>query len=500
MSNNVISVEYKKYFLGNILVCKIMVIISSLYIASYFAGSIFINFSNLLLPIILALVMSSFFCFRIYNNKMFLWCPLTWFGFSTSIYFGFGAILRSFSDNRVFSFLSILYDPTDTEILTTNLLNSISIFFVVLGYNYGSQFLNKLVEKKSRFNTYKFNSYLKRELPFFSLILLTIDCLIFVPNSLGLVNYSIPGFLMSISRILTVFLFLFSYWWASGDKKYSYYVIGIAIYETLVGVISFGKSAMLMPFIMVMLGFFWKGGRSKYLIFAFSISYILYTLIVQPISLVGRDTLYSDYSSNFSVAQRFSIASDATSDRFSGLIYSFGDSNTSKEDLAGIWLFWSRNSVTDIQAWLINEYDTGHPGKSLNTFFIALVPRALWPNKPVITNIGVELDAAVKNAPDSASSLAPTFNAEAYWNGGWFFVCLISFIFGLESSLYAYRAEKYLNNLSDLRYLPFAFLGIQFGTSLESWVIPNMVGGFATYLILWFIVSRLVRYPKIFIS
>ena len=188
-----------------------MVIISSLYIASYFAGSIFINFSNLLLPIILALVMSSFFCFRIYNNKMFLWCPLTWFGFSTSIYFGFGAILRSFSDNRVFSFLSILYDPTDTEILTTNLLNSISIFFVVLGYNYGSQFLNKLVEKKSRFNTYKFNSYLKRELPFFSLILLTIDCLIFVPNSLGLVNYSIPGFLMSISRILTVFLFLFCY-------------------------------------------------------------------------------------------------------------------------------------------------------------------------------------------------------------------------------------------------------------------------------------------------
>ena len=71
-----------------------------------------------------------------------------------------------------------------------------------------------------------------------------------------------------------------------------------------------------------------------------------------------------------------------------------------------------RFDVASIQGYLLNEYNSGRPGNSLVDLLAVVVPRVLWPEKPIITRFGVELNEQYYHYPNkklqSGSSTAPT--------------------------------------------------------------------------------------------
>jgi hypothetical protein len=147
--------------------------------------------------------------------------------------------------------------------------------------------------------------------------------------------------------------------------------------------------------------------------------------------------------------------------------------------------FLERLSATPYQAFLIHQYDEGRPGDSLQDIWASAVPRAFWPEKPDVTRFGRELYGLATNTSDPQSALAPTYDAEAYWNGGWLAVILVSVLIGLEMG---WLTRKWLllthERSKDVGILIMAIPSALFGVLVESWIAGTYIGGFLTLFVL----------------
>jgi hypothetical protein len=82
--------------------------------------------------------------------------------------------------------------------------------------------------------------------------------------------------------------------------------------------------------------------------------------------------------------------------------------------------------------------------------------------------------------------MAPSYNGEAYWNGGYFMVLIISIylggIFGLSSKM---ASQKMI--IQNPAYLIVAFQLILSAVFLESWFVATYIGGVVTALFLFLV-------------
>jgi len=144
-----------------------------------------------------------------------------------------------------------------------------------------------------------------------------------------------------------------------------------------------------------------------------------------------------------------------------------------------------RFSAAPLQAFLVQQYDEGRPGDSLQSIWTAAVPRVLWPDKPNVTRFGAELYGLVNNTSNGKSALAPTYTAEAYWNGGWPAVVLVSILVGLELGWLTRRWLRLAQGRSSgLGILIMAIPAALLAFWVESWIAATFVGGFVTLAIL----------------
>ena len=132
-----------------------------------------------------------------------------------------------------------------------------------------------------------------------------------------------------------------------------------------------------------------------------------------------------------------------------------------------------RFTIAPFEAHFIGLYDSGAPGDSLRNFFNVLVPRAIWPDKPIISP-GAEFDGIFRGY-FVQSSLAIGFIAEAYWNLGWLGVILISAMIGLQMGWFTRRWHLFCQH-------GFIYSGIFLMSPLiikqSLWVETNIVGGY----------------------
>ncbi len=240
-----------------------------------------------------------------------------------------------------------------------------------------------------------------------------------------------------------------------------------------IGVLELSKTQMLLPFFALAGGFMFDRAHWRKLFILCSVLTFAYFSIFATIVNNGRNhPLYDD--ANNSMAERMLIVSETWSDTVARSLSS-SDSGT----------LLSRFAHAPTQSFLIERYDVGNPGHTLDDAWAALVPRLLWPDKPIITRFGSELDGLFAQRNFSQSSLAPTFSAEAYWNDGWLGLALISILLGLEIGWFT----KKWNGLarrehSKIGILVFAVPVILSASRVEAWVVANCVGGFATLAIL----------------
>ncbi len=99
-------------------------------------------------------------------------------------------------------------------------------------------------------------------------------------------------------------------------------------------------------------------------------------------------------------------------------------------------------------------------GYSYATFFISLIPRLLWPGKPVIATFGNEFgrDYGIISPVDYHTSVAMSWVGEMFINFGWYGI-LVGFLYGFfYQTVFSYFMKSgKITNLSALLYVFFLY-------------------------------------------
>jgi len=238
------------------------------------------------------------------------------------------------------------------------------------------------------------------------------------------------------------------------------------------GVLALSKAEMLTPVLCFLAGYWAINHSLKAVALPLLAAVVVFAFVLVPFVKQGRMNAGYDAASN-SVVDRIDIISSGTKTK----------TRNSEPSVRPL----SRLSHSPYQRYLINEYDETRPGESLSDFWVALVPRIFWSDKPVVTRFGRELHEQFNRVRNARSALAPTYSAEAYWNYGAVGVLIVSVLMGLQFG-WLTKCWFYAVQGRGKAYLAIAFPAVFLAFNVEAWIAASYVGGFVTLLIIWLIV------------
>ena len=157
----------------------------------------------------------------------------------------------------------------------------------------------------------------------------------------------------------------------------------------------------------------------------------------------------------------------------------------------------NRLDVVSTQRFLIKEYNKDIKGDTIKDIIYMFIPRLLWQSKPVIENHGMKLHNSFYNyfneIHKQKSLLAPSFNAEAYWNYGILGVVIISVIYGI---ILGFLNNIHNNINSFTKYFSYLFIlipSIKWIMFFEGWIILSFIGEITIIAFVYIISSICLR-------
>lgn len=390
--------------------------------------------------------------------------PIAWFILGSGIFFGAGTSIWMIQLCNGLICSSGGMEIAE-KISNVNLLNASSTLVVLIAASKQSFQSTKVRLANSKPVVWNWVWMHKVTIPFVGLAIVLNFYYFPVPE-----NFMVRTLLSKLNYVIPLFMFLTGVEWRklSGARRVITIILISGVLVT--GLLSFSKTDLILP-ILVLLSGIWVAQRSFLsIIIPGLILVAFYALLLAPTISSGRSDLRYDDARN-SILDRIEILSAPRQK-----LYGFEESRFDKVS--------RRFAHGFIQTYLIEQYNSEKPGESLKDFWVALVPRALWPNKPNITRFGTKLHEEYRQVRNSRSALAPTYSAEAYWNYGVAGVLLVSLLIGLELG---WLSKKWFESVQgkDTAFLIIAFPAAFLGFNVEAWIVASYIGGFITLIAIW---------------
>ena len=431
---------------------------------------------------------------------------IAWFVLGAGVYFGLGAVAGGL---HVHPHSDYLFADDTLYLIRVNLLNACSVF-IVLAAAYPLANMRSLKVDQHDISPANIERILCRSFPYIvaiSAIAVGLKYALFpVADSLLLRSMAAKIYLIIPSCFLLLGLL-----WRSTRWQLRLLACSVLLLEILNGLILLTKYQIILALLALVIGMGMTKRSVVFPLMSFMIVAAVFA-IINPLVTLGRSHIDYDAYKN-TVATRLVILADA----FNGYYLDNGsqeDDDSGREKGASIRLkkFKRDNSekftldikgmttsearlralgrridVASIQGYLVNEYNSGRPGHSLVDFWAVMVPRVLWPEKPIITRFGVELNAQYYYTPgggvQNTSSTAPTYSVEAYWNYGVPGVVLVSILLGLAVG-WLTRCWQYALVGRDPAFFLIAFSAAIWVSFVESWLVATYLGEFIIFVVI----------------
>lgn len=364
-------------------------------------------------------------------NVASLWTPLLWYRVALLSYYGIGSLVPIWTNADTQELMKGFYSYFPYEIVKLNLLiTSFNFVFIASVKLIFIAISNKSVEKaftgrnlihKSNFNMIAFGSLCL-------VIGSAVNYLIIFPQVVGWSSFSFFSTVSNLSVLSWLGYFMVIYWGLENKRReFIIWPIVLALGESVIGFFAMSKSVMLMPLVMMSIAFIYHR-RSLLRISLFAGCFVTLFMFLSPIVTHVRDMNGKYYDS---AAQAKDIPS---------LYLSYFTTGRESDQYADVETGWMRLSFVNAGTFVINQYDHGMPGNSYRYWSVVWIPRIIYPDKPIITDVGRELSYAANGNYNSSSSAG--LAAEAYWNGGWpmmiFIAIFLALVFGLWT-IYSYQ-------------------------------------------------------------
>src|SRR5262249_33735484 len=154
-------------------------------------------------------------------------------------------------------------------------------------------------------------------------------------------------------------------------------VLALVMLAITIGILMFNKTEVLTVLMMFLLALLRQKVTLARLGCVTVVIVLCFTTIV-PIVTDGRAELARRKVEAVGLTERFAILENAIENRRGG-------EDTRPENSAA-----ARLSYANQASFAVHQYDVGQPGNSFVNVLAVFIPRFLWPEKPIITNIGTE--------------------------------------------------------------------------------------------------------------
>lgn len=266
------------------------------------------------------------------------------------------------------------------------------------------------------------------------------------------------------------------------------------------GILLCNKYEILMPVIAWMIGMFASQKKYKTTLLMLSVPIIIFWIANPIVSMARLHYKYDAVKNN--LVDRINILQDVFNSIYLNPSKPFNPPGEVRDNLSvtqrmtlndRVRAIGVRFDVASIEAFMIKEFDEGHPGKSLEDFWAVFVPRVLWPEKPIVTRFGYELNLKFynNNIEHASSAMAPTYSGEAYWNYGWVGVFLVSVYLGIAFGVFT-RIGLSAARGADVAYLFVAYPLLVSAAFVESWITATYIGGMAIIVLYYFAIKMLL--------
>jgi len=367
-------------------------------------------------------------------NVASLWTPMLWYRVALLSYFGIGSMVPIWVNADTQELMKGFYSYFGYEIVklnavetTFNLIFLSTIKLLFMSLRSGS--LRKVFSSNSNrkyISTSNFNMIV-----FGSMCLIVgsaVNYFIIFPQIVGWINLTFFSTLANLSVLSWLGYFMVIFWGLDNKRReFIVWPIALALGESVIGFYSMSKSVMLMPLVMISIAFIYHR-RSLLRISIFAGGFVSLFMFLSPIITHVRDVNGQYYNGAASVRD------------IPSLYLSYFTTGQESDQFADVETGWMRLSFVNAGTFAINQYDHGAPGNSYRYWSIVWIPRVIYPNKPIITDVAREMSYAANGNYNSSSSAG--LAAEAYWNGGWVatvgIAIFLALVFGLWS-IYSYE-------------------------------------------------------------
>lgn len=420
---------------------------------------------NLWVPLAIAATCIWGLAWLMHTNPLWMWSPLVTALAAIAVFHGLGALLHVFGDPSAIAYANQFASIDSDELARTNLLDSWSLAGILLSFTlffpsrpFKPAVANARIKHRTN-NTAKLISW--------SIICIAIPIKYFVvlPYFLGWTDpgFVLPGSVVMLGKfsLLALFLLLYYAW----SRNAVFYIPAALLFtsELASGLIAFSKTDVIMTLGVAFLGLYFVRPSRLLAINAITVIAVAY-LVITPLVSRGRSYVGPNAASISDRVEALELAWDAEK------------GEDSRSGAPQGW--WSRLCYANAQAFCMRQYDAGMPGESFRLILPAIIPRILWPDKPIMTP-GFDFNQLVTH--NSHSSSAPGVFGEAYWNAGWIGVALTCAYLGILFNLFTRIAFKYVA-ARDVRCLPFTIGGLLMAASLTDWFASVYMGGAVTYI------------------
>lgn len=366
------------------------------------------------------------------RNIASLWTPLIWYRVTMLSYFGMGSMVPIWTNGETLDLMKSFYSFYGFETVKLNFLITtfnlcfiitVKTIFVVIGTR-TTWLRSERGISKSNFSLIAFGSICLS-------VGAAVNYLIILPQTIGVINLTYFSSVSTLS-MLSWFGYFMVVYWALENKKLAVLIAPILLSfgESGIGFLATSKAGMLMPLVMVSIGFIYH--RPNLLrITAFGTAIVVIFMVLSPAVAYVRD-----------LGGKYYDGSPPAKD-IPGLYASYFRGEKEDDSYTGVEMGWARLSFVNAGTFVMNQYDHGMPGRSYRYWSIVWIPRIIYREKPIITDVARELTYAANGNYNSSASAG--LAAEAYWNGGWpaaiGLSVFIAFVFGFWS-IYSYEVIR----------------------------------------------------------
>jgi hypothetical protein len=414
-------------------------------------------------PLIYALVLFWLAYRMIVREPRMLWTPSPWLLAACGTYFGVGPLLYSFGRPETIRYVDHFYPVAQQDLLRLQILNNLGILLLVLGAVAAHTFTLRRAPRGSFGRPLSFRAVAT----VFLAIGVPVRYLFDVPAELGLLPFVLPGSIKLLGTFSALAIVPLTVLALRHGGGWIWLAGLLAVAEMSTAAIQLSKMAILIPVLLLFLGFWYVRPSKSLLLKAVTGVAVIYGMTV-PLVAAGRLGLTGATGrlGGVPLSERVALIGRAV--------------QLPREDTR-IQHGWSRLNYAHAQSYALTRFDDGYAGQSFRALAFVFVPRLFWPAKPIVSDVGIEFNEEVTGNPNSRS--APGLFAEAYWNAGWagvVFACLIvGWILGIFGRFAVQRVTA-----EDFLMLPVVFLGIQAGFRPDGWAVMEYAGAPALALIL----------------